>query len=72
MDESNDALNVWDLLIDKGNLFGITPTGLHALDVARIEAGLILLDVDYISSRHALIESRKSFPYELGLGGQLK
>ena len=68
----NDALNVWDLLIDKGKPFGITPTGLHALDVARIEAGLILLDVDYISSRHALIESRKSSPYELGLGWAVK
>ena len=68
----DDALNVWDLLIDKGKPFGITPTGLHALDVARIEAGLILLDVDYISSRHALIESRKSSPYELGLGWAVK
>ena len=70
--DPNDALNVWDLLIDKGKPFGITPTGLHALDVARIEAGLILLDVDYISSRHALIESRKSSPYELGLGWAVK
>lgn len=68
----NDALSIWDLLIDKGKTFGITPTGLHALDIARIEAGLILLDVDYISTRHALIESRKSSPYELGLGWAVK
>ena len=68
----NDALKVWDLLMDKGKSFGITPTGLHALDIARIEAGLILLDVDYISSRHALIESRKSSPYGLGLGWAVK
>ena len=70
--EPNEALTVWDLLMDKGKPFGITATGLHALDVARIEAGLILLDVDYISSRHALIESRKSSPYELGLGWTVK
>ena len=70
--DPNDALSVWDLLIDKGKTFGITPTGLHALDIARIEAGLILLDVDYISTRHALIESRKSSPYELGLGWAVK
>ena len=70
--EPNDALTVWDLLMDKGRPFGITAIGLHALDVARIEAGLILLDVDYISSRHALIESRKSSPYELGLGWTVK
>ena len=68
----NDALSVWDILIDKGKTFGITPTGLHALDIARVEAGLILLDVDYISTRHALIESRKSSPYELGLGWAVK
>jgi len=70
--DPNDALSVWDLLIDKGKTFGITPTGLHALDIARVEAGLILLDVDYISTRHALIESRKSSPYELGLGWAVK
>ena len=70
--DSKDALPVWDLLMDKGKPFGITPTGLQALDIARIEAGLILLDVDYISSRHAIIESRKSSPYELGLGWAVK
>ena len=70
--DSEDALSVWDLLMDKGKPFGITPTGLQALDIARIEAGLILLDVDYISSRHAIVESRKSSPYELGLGWAVK
>jgi aminomethyltransferase len=39
-----------------------------ALDVARIEAGLILLDVDYVSSKKALIPSQKYSPYEIGLG----
>ena len=70
--DQNDALLVWDLLIEKGKPHGITPTGLQALDISRIEAGLILLDVDYISSRHALIESRKSSPFELGLGWSVK
>ena len=70
--DPNDALFIWDLLLEKGNPYGITPTGLHALDIARIEAGLILLDVDYISSRHAIVESRKSSPYELGLGWAVK
>ena len=67
-----DALSVWDLLMDKGKSYGLTPTGLQALDMARIEAGLILLDVDYISARHAIIEPRKSSPYELGLGWAVK
>ncbi len=67
-----DALSVWDLLMQEGKPYGITPTGLQALDISRIEAGLILLDVDYISSKHALIESRKSSPFELGLGWSVK
>ena len=70
--DPKDALSVWDLLMDKGKSYGITPTGLQALDIARIEAGLILLDVDYISARHAIIEPRKSSPYELGLGWAVK
>ena len=70
--DTNDALFIWDLLLEKGEPYGITPTGLQALDIARIEAGLILLDVDYISSRHAIVESRKSSPYELGLGWAVK
>jgi aminomethyltransferase len=39
-----------------------------ALDVARIEAGLLLIEVDYTSAHKALIELRKSSPFELGLG----
>ena len=70
--DPKDSLTVWDTLIEKGKPYGITPTGLQALDIARIEAGLILLDVDYISSRHAIIESRKSSPFELGLGWTVK
>jgi len=70
--DPKDAISVWDLLLEKGKPYGITPTGLQALDIARIEAGLILLDVDYISSRHAIIETRKSSPYELGLGWAVK
>ena len=66
------SIKLWDILMEAGKSFGITPTGLHALDMARIEAALILLDVDYISSRHALIDSRKSSPYELGLGWTVK
>jgi aminomethyltransferase len=39
-----------------------------ALDVARIEAGLLLIDVDFHGSRKALIETQKYSPFELGLG----
>jgi aminomethyltransferase len=59
---------VWDALADAGRVYDITPTGMLALDVARIEAGLILLDVDYVSSRKALIPAQQYTPYEIGLG----
>ncbi|MBF89182.1 MAG: hypothetical protein CMG75_05855 [Candidatus Marinimicrobia bacterium] len=68
----DNALDIWDLLMERGRPYGITPVGLNALDICRIEAGLILLNVDYISSQHAIIESRKSSPYELGLGWTVK
>jgi aminomethyltransferase len=59
---------VYDALMDVGRPYDITPTGMLALDVARIEAGLILLDVDYVSARKALIPSQQYSPYEIGLG----
>ena len=54
--------------MDAGANYGITPAGIWALDVARIEAGLIMLDVDYFSAHHALIDDQKSSPFELNLG----
>ncbi len=62
------ALALWDALMEAGRAYDITPTGMLALDVARIEAGLILLDVDYTSAKKALIPSQKYSPYEIGLG----
>ena len=62
------ALDVWDALAETGRGYGLAAAGLDALDMARIEAGLLLKEVDYVSSWTALIESRKSSPYEAGLG----
>jgi aminomethyltransferase len=66
--KAENALPVWDALIAAGRPYDITPTGMLALDVARIEAGLILLDVDYTSAKRALIPSQKYSPFEIGLG----
>jgi aminomethyltransferase len=66
------AVPLWDVLMAAGGPYGITPCGLLALDVARIEAGLILLDVDYVPAHRALIEDQKSSPYELSLGWAVK
>ena len=62
------ALPVWDALMDAGRDYGIVPAGIWALDIARIEAGLIMLDVDYFSAHHAMIPDQLSTPYEINLG----
>ncbi|HLE30785.1 MAG TPA: glycine cleavage T C-terminal barrel domain-containing protein, partial [Anaerolineales bacterium] len=51
-----------------GHAYGLTPAGILALDIARVEAGLLLLDVDYQSAHKAVIEAQKSSPLELNLG----
>jgi aminomethyltransferase len=66
--DADDALVVWDALMQAGAAFGITPAGIWALDIARIEAGLIMLDVDYHSASRALIADQLSSPFELNLG----
>ncbi len=65
---ADDALNVWDTLMCEGRPFDIKPAGMLALDVARIEAGLLLIDIDFNSSKKALIEDQKYSPFEMGLG----
>jgi aminomethyltransferase len=63
-----DAVPIWDALLAGGDDYGITPCGILAMDMARVEAGLFMLDVDYTSANHAWIAGQKSSPYELGLG----
>ncbi|HEX2453520.1 MAG TPA: aminomethyltransferase family protein [Vicinamibacterales bacterium] len=65
---ARDAVKVWDVLMEKGRRFDIKPAGMLALDVARVEAGLLLIDVDFFSSKKALIPAQKYTPYEMGLG----
>jgi aminomethyltransferase len=65
---SASALRVWDALMEHGKPFDIKPAGMLALDVARVEAGLLLIDVDFFSSKKALIQSQKYTPFEMGLG----
>ena len=65
---SEHAERVWDVLMEAGQGFGIRPAGMLALDVARLEAGFILLEVDYIGVERALTPSQKYTPFEIGLG----
>jgi len=66
--DASDALRVWDALTERGRPFDIKPAGMLALDVARIEAGLLLIDIDFNSSKKALIVEQKYSPFEMGLG----
>jgi aminomethyltransferase len=68
--DSAEAVALWDATMDAGVPFGIRPAGMLALDVTRIEAGLILIEVDYMSSRFALIPEQVYSPVELGILGR--
>ena len=64
----DEAERIWDIVMAAGKNFGIKPAGMLALDVARLEAGFILLEVDYIGADKAVIPSQKYSPYEISLG----
>src|SRR3954471_14349155 len=66
--DATQAGAVWDCLMAVGRPYGIRAAGMLALDMARLEAGLILIEVDYTSSKHALIASQNYSPFEIGLG----
>jgi aminomethyltransferase len=68
--ESEDAVAVWDAFVRAGRDFGARPAGMLALDIARIEAGLILIEVDFDSVRRALIPEQSFSPFELGVLGR--
>jgi aminomethyltransferase len=61
------AADAWDALMTAGRGYGIRPAGMLALDVVRLEAGLVLLEVDYTSARHALNPEQNYSPYELAM-----
>jgi len=65
---ADDALQVWDAVFEAGEGYGVVPFGETALLMTRIEAGLLLLDADFSSSRYAWTDADKSTPLELGFG----
>jgi aminomethyltransferase len=69
---STDALKVWDAVWAASRGWGVIPIGMTALYMARIEAGLVLLDVDFHSSRFAWTDADRTTPTELGLGWMLR
>ena len=65
---SEHAVKIWDALMTGGHAFDIHAAGMLALDVARVEAGLLLIDVDFNSSKKALVDEQRYSPFEMGLG----
>jgi aminomethyltransferase len=66
--EPPQAEPVWDRLMEAGQAYRLRAVGNVALDMARIEAGLLLINVDFVSAKHTMFEIQKSTPFELGLG----
>ncbi len=62
------ALTLWDRLMEAGGLYGLRPIGSAALNMARIEAGFIIANIDFVASEQALRADRRRSPFELGLG----
>ena len=69
---AEDALDVLDQVIDAGSGRGFRPFGEDALLMTRIEAGLILMDVEFSSSRLAYNDDERVTPRELGFGWMLR
>jgi aminomethyltransferase len=70
--KADDALAVWDAVSAASRGHGVLPFGLQALYMTRIEAGLLLLDVDFHNSRFAWTDGDRATPHELGLGWMLR
>lgn len=66
--EPDDAVDVWDAVFAAGRDRGMLPYGSVVMHMARIEAGLLLIDVDYQSSRFAWVDEQRATPIELGYG----
>lgn len=62
-----DAERVWDGLMEAGRDRALRPIGSRALNIARIEAGFLLPNVDFVSAEHTLRVGAERSPLELGL-----
>ncbi len=70
--EPDRAVDLWDAVFDIGEDYSIRAFGDYALDIARIEAGLILAEAEFHSSKKVMYEHEKSSPLELGIGWTVK
>lgn len=66
--DAGKALSLWDRLMEAGRLHGIRAIGYTALNRARIEAGFIVANADFVTAEHAVRADRVRMPDEIGLG----
>ncbi len=65
--QPTDAEAVWDALLAVGSSRAVRPIGSRALNMARIEAGFVLPNLDFVSAEHTLYLGTERSPLELGL-----
>ncbi len=70
--ETPDACTVFDALQQAAEGYHVLPVGMNALLMTRIEAGLVLIDADFHSSRFSFTDEEISTPIELGFGWMFK
>jgi aminomethyltransferase len=70
--QPDKAVQLWDAIFETGQDYSLVPFGDFALEMARIEAGLLLTEVDYNSTKKVVYDFEKSSPLELGLGWAVK
>ncbi len=66
--ERNDAIAIWDAVFEASAGRGVLPYGSMVMHMTRIEAALLLIEVDFESSRFAWVDEQKATPIELGYG----
>lgn len=66
--ENENAVKLYDAVWNAGKDYNLLPAGILALDMVRVEAGFIMVDVDFRSSIYCVTDEQMSTPYEIGLG----
>ena len=62
------ALQLWDALYDAGEDYGIQPYGESATNMARLEAGFIMPDMEFNEALKTVHFQHDQTPFELNLG----
>ena len=65
--EPGKAGLLWDDLFRAGKLYGIRAIGVHALEMARVEAGYLAAFQDFLPAKPTVRTDRTRSPLELGL-----